>query len=108
MLFRSINGRKRKSPCEFLSLIVLSFICCLKFILVYVQELTYGYCCSLILLVDWWKSNGGGEALPLTKIARRIVGLCASASACERNWSTFERVSGQVSFGYFSFQYSSN
>ncbi|KAM0898061.1 hypothetical protein ACQ4PT_022151 [Festuca glaucescens] len=42
--------------------------------------------------LDWWKSNGGGQALPLTKVARRIVGLCTSASACERNWSTFERI----------------
>ena len=87
-----MEGKERVLLSFFLCHLVIDF----RFKL-YVQELTYG--CSL-LLVDWWKSNGGGPALPLTKIARRIVGLCTSASACERNWSTFERVSAQVSFGF--------
>ncbi|KAL8093432.1 hypothetical protein AgCh_035348 [Apium graveolens] len=40
-------------------------------------------------IIDWWDSYGG-RAIELQAFARRIVGLCASSSGCERNWSTFE------------------
>ncbi|XP_074362301.1 uncharacterized protein LOC141702535 [Apium graveolens] len=39
--------------------------------------------------LDWWDAYGG-RAIELQAFARRIVGLCASSSGCERNWSTFE------------------
>jgi hypothetical protein len=42
--------------------------------------------------VDWWRSYGGC-AIEIQRFARRIVGLCASSSGCERNWSRFEFVS---------------
>ncbi|CAN6225820.1 unnamed protein product [Urochloa humidicola] len=42
--------------------------------------------------LDWWRSYGG-LAIDLQRFARRIVGLCAASSGCERNWSTFEQVS---------------
>ena len=45
-----------------------------------------------VILVDWWSSYGG-LAIDLQRFARRVVGLCASSSGCERNWSTFEHVS---------------
>jgi hypothetical protein len=43
-------------------------------------------------IVDWWCSYGG-RAIELQRFARRIVGICASSSGCERNWSAFEFVS---------------
>eukprot|EP00267_Zea_mays_P049748 XP_020402458.1 uncharacterized protein LOC109943531 [Zea mays] len=42
--------------------------------------------------LDWWRSYGG-RAIEIQRFARRIVGLCASSSGCERNWSRFEFVS---------------
>ncbi|KAL6536927.1 hypothetical protein OROHE_012511 [Orobanche hederae] len=39
--------------------------------------------------LDWWDAYGG-RAIELQSFAKRIVGLCASSSGCERNWSTFE------------------
>ena len=43
-------------------------------------------------IVDWWRSYAG-RAIEIQRFARRIVGLCASSSGCERNWSTFDFVS---------------
>ena len=43
-------------------------------------------------LIEWWRSYGG-KAIELQRFAKRVVGLCASASGCERCWSTFESVS---------------
>jgi hypothetical protein len=43
-------------------------------------------------IVDWWRFYAG-RAIELQRFARRIVGLCASSSGCERNWSTFDFVS---------------
>ncbi|XP_043710307.1 uncharacterized protein LOC122659241 [Telopea speciosissima] len=42
-----------------------------------------------IFIVTWWSTNGG-RAFELSKLARRILGLCCSSSSCKRNWSTFE------------------
>ncbi|XP_043710293.1 uncharacterized protein LOC122659222 [Telopea speciosissima] len=39
--------------------------------------------------ITWWSTNGG-RAFELSKLARRILGLCCSSSSCEHNWSTFE------------------
>ncbi|KAL6552859.1 hypothetical protein OROHE_008223 [Orobanche hederae] len=39
--------------------------------------------------LDWWDAYGG-RAIELQSFAKRVVGLCASSSGCERNWSTFE------------------
>uniref|UniRef100_A0A8R7U4F5 HAT C-terminal dimerisation domain-containing protein n=1 Tax=Triticum urartu TaxID=4572 RepID=A0A8R7U4F5_TRIUA len=39
--------------------------------------------------LDWWSSYGG-RSIDLQRVAKRIVGRCASSSGCERNWSTFE------------------
>jgi hypothetical protein len=47
---------------------------------------------AFVILVDWWRSYGG-RAFELQRFAKRVVGLCASSSGCERNWSTFEFVS---------------
>jgi len=47
-------------------------------------------------LVEWWCSYGG-KAIELQRFAKRVVGLCASASGCERCWSTFESVSNLYS-----------
>ena len=52
-----------------------------------------------VILVDWWSSYGG-LAIDLQRFARRVVGLCASSSGCERNWSTFEHVSHWHTFCY--------
>lgn len=42
--------------------------------------------------VAWWGLYGiGTPALMIA--ARRILGLCCTASSCERNWSTFDFVS---------------
>ena len=35
----------------------------------------------------------GGKVVELQRFAKRVVGLCASASGCERCWSTFESIS---------------
>ena len=42
--------------------------------------------------LEWW-GLFGNKTTELKKVARRIVGLCCSASSCERNWSTFAHVS---------------
>lgn len=39
--------------------------------------------------LDWWDAYGG-DASDLQLFAKRLLGLCASSSGCERNWSTFE------------------
>ncbi|XP_066347610.1 uncharacterized protein [Miscanthus floridulus] len=41
--------------------------------------------------IEWWRSYGG-KAVELQRFAKRVVGLCASASGCERCWSTFESI----------------
>lgn len=41
------------------------------------------------IAVDWWDAFGGLNR-ELQNFARRILGLCYSASGCERNWSIFE------------------
>lgn len=41
--------------------------------------------------LQWWDIFGV-ETVELRKLARRILSLCASASSCERNWSTFAHV----------------
>jgi hypothetical protein len=44
------------------------------------------------ILANWWSVHGG-SAKDLRKLAIRILSLTCSSSACERNWSAFERVS---------------
>ncbi|XP_043691710.1 uncharacterized protein LOC122642340 [Telopea speciosissima] len=39
--------------------------------------------------IVWWEKHGS-STLELTKLARRLLGLCCSSSGCERNWSIFE------------------
>lgn len=39
----------------------------------------------------WW-DNFGDEVPELKAFAMKILGLTCSASACERNWSTFNQV----------------
>lgn len=46
---------------------------------------------SLICIVEWW-DNFGDEVPELKSFATRVLGLTCSASACERNWSTFNQV----------------
>ncbi|XP_062099339.1 uncharacterized protein LOC133805231 isoform X2 [Humulus lupulus] len=41
--------------------------------------------------VEWW-DNFGDEVPELKSFATRVLGLTCSASACERNWSTFNQV----------------
>ena len=43
-------------------------------------------------VVLWWSAYGG-LAFDLQTLAKRIIGLCCSASGCERNWSVFAHVS---------------
>ncbi|KAL6550191.1 hypothetical protein OROMI_020679 [Orobanche minor] len=42
--------------------------------------------------LGWWDAYGG-RTHELQSFAKRIVGLCASTSGCECNWSTFEFIS---------------
>ncbi|XP_074378559.1 uncharacterized protein LOC141720102 [Apium graveolens] len=73
----AIEHRKSKSPRKFISKLCKFHKKCL-------------FCVILVyILVDWWNAYGG-RAIELQSFARRIVGLCASSSGCERNWSTFE------------------
>lgn len=44
-----------------------------------------------IYVVQWWDSYGD-EVPELQAFAIRVLGLTCSASACERNWSTFNQV----------------
>jgi hypothetical protein len=44
------------------------------------------------IVANWWSVHGG-SAKDLRKMAIRILSLTCSSSACERNWSAFERVS---------------
>ena len=46
----------------------------------------------LLFLASWWRLYGT-EVPTLQRMAMRILSLTSSASACERNWSTFENVS---------------
>ncbi|XP_042509285.1 uncharacterized protein LOC122084935 [Macadamia integrifolia] len=39
--------------------------------------------------ISWWQTHGS-SAPTLQQYAIRILGLCCSASGCERNWSTFD------------------
>lgn len=39
----------------------------------------------------WWNAYGG-LAFDLQTLAKRIIGLCCSASGCERNWSVFAHI----------------
>ncbi|XP_042492165.1 uncharacterized protein LOC122071810 [Macadamia integrifolia] len=39
--------------------------------------------------ISWWETHGS-LAPTLQQYAIRILGLCCSASGCERNWSTFD------------------
>ncbi|XP_074326771.1 uncharacterized protein LOC141664716 [Apium graveolens] len=39
--------------------------------------------------LDWWDAYGG-RVIEFQAFSRHIVGLCASSSGCEHNWSTFE------------------
>lgn len=56
-----------------------------------------------VIVVDWWRAYAG-RAFELQRFAKRVVGLCASSSGCERNWSTFEFVSELLYlFSYSSF-----
>ncbi|XP_042516800.1 uncharacterized protein LOC122091053 [Macadamia integrifolia] len=41
--------------------------------------------------ISWWETHGS-LAPTLQQYAIRILGLCCSASGCERNWSTFDFV----------------
>ena len=43
---------------------------------------------------QWWESYGG-KYPELQWFALRVLSLTCSSSACERNWSAFERVSFQ-------------
>ncbi|XP_058217430.1 uncharacterized protein LOC131328507 [Rhododendron vialii] len=43
--------------------------------------------------VGWW-SNYGNHTPNLKRMATRILSLTSNSSGCERNWSTFEGVSG--------------
>jgi hypothetical protein len=46
---------------------------------------------NIFFVVSWWDSYG--VLTPeLKRIAIRILGLCCTASNCERNWSTFDFV----------------
>jgi len=51
--------------------------------------------------LKWW-TLFGLETPELRKIATRILGLCCSASSCERNWSTFAHVSSTFSSSLIS------
>ncbi|CAN6445218.1 unnamed protein product [Victoria cruziana] len=44
-----------------------------------------------LMPIDWWTSYGIG-CPDLQKFFIRVLGLTCSASSCERNWSTFERL----------------
>ena len=46
---------------------------------------------SLICIVVWW-DNFGDEVPELKSFATNVLGLTCSASAFERNWSTFNQV----------------
>jgi hypothetical protein len=46
----------------------------------------------LLFLASWWRLYGN-EVPTLQRMAMRILSLTSGASACERNWSTFENVS---------------
>lgn len=44
-----------------------------------------------LMIVDWWESFGD-EVPELRLFAMKVLSLICSASACERNWSTFNQV----------------
>jgi hypothetical protein len=46
----------------------------------------------LICFVVYWWDSYGVLTPELKKIAIRVLGLCCTASNCERNWSTFDFV----------------
>lgn len=46
---------------------------------------------SYFNVVEWW-DHFGDEVPELKAFAMRVLGLTCSASACERNWSTFNQV----------------
>ena len=45
----------------------------------------------VIFAANWWAAHGT-DAKELRKMAIKILNLTCSSSACERNWSAFERV----------------
>lgn len=45
---------------------------------------------------EWWE-NYGLQCPTLQKMALRILNLTSSSSGCERNWSTFEMVTLNLS-----------
>jgi hypothetical protein len=46
---------------------------------------------STFYAAKWWL-NHGNSSPNLRKLAIKILGLTCSSSACERNWSDFEKV----------------